>query len=851
MAIEQSNQIEDRIPPGTIFSSTTDLDKFNVIPPSSSQKSSGMSLLGRLLCSVPCDATIPLVDMTSSSMSDADSSFQSLLQSLTFSLSTLSFSNTPASNPFLNPSPDDMARLRLKGGLERKTVTDSDDRDKKKRKKNISSSSSNTDPNPSSLSSSDLSPSIVDLLSSASQVLSSRYFSSFLQTSKKRKIVDEIRLGSIEAIHELHATVMKPRLEEFEKFYLERCQQAAENGDPIPVKDYSHQPLPNKSDEEPITPLPSYIYSNITTINLLPLSPTPSLLSSSLGRILYHFGRLPYEFIRANNWEEEPSYKKYNHVFYTNKYRIKLLHIPFPTHANTPLLSSYSRFLATLESDLLLLVVDGSSGAEFQYTTELAEYILMAQLRGVKDVILCVTKLDTGVQKWSEKRYTSLLANLISSFLKPMGFGLSHIHSIPISDENGENITFRTDPLLQSWYKGPTFLQLIDKIGKRETDQQCMLTLLEKPRFDNGTIQAQVQLQCGALLAQEPLSFYSPSVPAAFGPIHISNLIRLIPYDERDIAIYPDKEINNSVKKIEIESEPKEKKKLSKSEQKKQEQLSKKEYARKAYKNKEWKDRGEWEQYEEESKQDSIQYLPSSDTLLALLPPDRAVFTLDSIPALSVNEQDLLSMQLSGIDMVEQTKQVSKRVVEYLLQEAKSGDILFSPADSLKLVTSFRAELLCLSHWPNDLSLKSGSSCSLIPMIRLQSVLPTSIDYFDEICKYSELKTKNSFEALFQQLTSLGISVTVEKIVSILNKTNRSILKKKPEELKGPTHGYNNSSSSSPSSASLGWDLALLHFTCSPSLLGSTRTSSTMLSNFLLLHQQKLIGIGSIAQIIA
>ena len=63
--------------------------------------------------------------------------------------------------------------------------------------------------------------------------------------------------------------------------------------------------------------------------------------------------------------------------------------------------------------------------------------------------------------KWSKARYDEIQTGL-TPFLKATGYGEDDILWIPISGLTGANINESVDNKTCNWYKGPTFLEIID-----------------------------------------------------------------------------------------------------------------------------------------------------------------------------------------------------------------------------------------------------------------------------------------------------------------------------------------------------------------------------------------------------
>merc|ERR1712137_652270 len=95
---------------------------------------------------------------------------------------------------------------------------------------------------------------------------------------------------------------------------------------------------------------------------------------------------------------------------------------------------------------------------------------------GVKQMIVCVNKMDDKSVNFAEARYTEI-KNEVSAFLKKTGYKPKKIPFIPISGWNGDNVIEKSENI--KWYKGPTLLEALDNIKppKRPTDKPPRLPL--------------------------------------------------------------------------------------------------------------------------------------------------------------------------------------------------------------------------------------------------------------------------------------------------------------------------------------------------------------------------------------
>jgi len=167
--------------------------------------------------------------------------------------------------------------------------------------------------------------------------------------------------------------------------------------------------------------------------------------------------------------------------FETNKYYFTI--IDAPGHRDF----IKNMITGTSQADVAVLVIDSCPGgfeAGFSKTGQTREHALLAYTLGVRQMIVCINKMDDKGVNWSEKRYNEI-KDEVSSYLKKIGYkpegdprqGLPPIQFIPISGWHGDNMLERSPNT--PWYKGPTLLEALDMIQppKRPIDKPLRLPL--------------------------------------------------------------------------------------------------------------------------------------------------------------------------------------------------------------------------------------------------------------------------------------------------------------------------------------------------------------------------------------
>jgi elongation factor 1-alpha len=133
----------------------------------------------------------------------------------------------------------------------------------------------------------------------------------------------------------------------------------------------------------------------------------------------------------------------------------------------------------TSQADVAVLVIAAGTGefeAGIAKNGQTREHALLAYTLGVKQMIVCVNKMDDKSVNWGEARYNEI-KNEVSNFVKKIGYNPETIPFVPISGWLGDNMLERSDNL--PWYKGPTLLEALDAIKepKRPSDKPLRVPL--------------------------------------------------------------------------------------------------------------------------------------------------------------------------------------------------------------------------------------------------------------------------------------------------------------------------------------------------------------------------------------
>jgi len=133
----------------------------------------------------------------------------------------------------------------------------------------------------------------------------------------------------------------------------------------------------------------------------------------------------------------------------------------------------------TSQADCAILMIAGAAGefeAGYAKNGQTREHALLAYTLGVKEMIVCVNKMDDKSVNYAEARYTEIKEEL-GKFLTKCGYKTKDMDFVPISGWVGDNMIDRSANM--KWYKGRTMIEALDNIKppKRPSEKPLRLPL--------------------------------------------------------------------------------------------------------------------------------------------------------------------------------------------------------------------------------------------------------------------------------------------------------------------------------------------------------------------------------------
>jgi elongation factor 1-alpha len=175
----------------------------------------------------------------------------------------------------------------------------------------------------------------------------------------------------------------------------------------------------------------------------------------------------------------------------------------------------------TSQADCALLMIASPPGefeAGISKEGQTREHALLAFTLGVKQMIVCVNKMDDKSVNWSEERFEEIKKE-VSDYLKKVGYNPEKVNFVPISGWHGDNMLEKSPNL--SWYKGPTLIEALDTIipPKRPTEKPLRLPLQDVYKIGGiGTVPVG-RVETGVL---------KPGMTVTFAPSNVTTEVKSV-----------------------------------------------------------------------------------------------------------------------------------------------------------------------------------------------------------------------------------------------------------------------------------------------------------------------------------
>lgn len=189
--------------------------------------------------------------------------------------------------------------------------------------------------------------------------------------------------------------------------------------------------------------------------------------------------------------------------FETNKNKVTI--IDAPGHRDF----IKNMITGTAQADCAILVVAATKGefeAGISSEGQTREHLLLAYTLGVKQLIVCVNKMDADTVMYSKDRYDEIKTEM-NGYLKKIGYNPEKVNFVPISGWSGENMIAKSEKM--PWYNGPCLIEAIDLLEapKRPTEKPLRIPINDVYKIEGFGTVAVGRVETGVLKKKANIVF--------------------------------------------------------------------------------------------------------------------------------------------------------------------------------------------------------------------------------------------------------------------------------------------------------------------------------------------------------
>ena len=219
--------------------------------------------------------------------------------------------------------------------------------------------------------------------------------------------------------------------------------------------------------------------------------------STSCGHLLYKMGKIDKRTLeKLENEAKEMGRMSFKYAWIVDRLKaerergisieVSTMNFESPKYSysflNTPGHKDFMKNLITgaSQADCAILVVAAAAN-EFETgissTGQTRDHALIAFTFGIKQLIVCVNKMDDASVNWSQSRFEEIKGKMSTS-LKKIGYKPEEAQFIPISGYLGDNLTEKSTNL--SWYTGQTLIEALDslQLPKKPVEKPLRIPLI-------------------------------------------------------------------------------------------------------------------------------------------------------------------------------------------------------------------------------------------------------------------------------------------------------------------------------------------------------------------------------------
>jgi elongation factor 1-alpha len=183
----------------------------------------------------------------------------------------------------------------------------------------------------------------------------------------------------------------------------------------------------------------------------------------------------------------------------------------------------------TSQADVAILIIAAGQGefeAGISKEGQTREHALLAFTMGVKQMVVCMNKMDEKTVNYSQERYNEIKKEL-SDYLKKIGYNPDKINFIPISGWTGDNMIEKSENM--KWYNGPSLIEALDTLEppKRPKDKPLRLPLQDVYKIGGiGTVPVG-RVETGVL---------KPGMVLTFAPMNVTTECKSVEMHHESLA---------------------------------------------------------------------------------------------------------------------------------------------------------------------------------------------------------------------------------------------------------------------------------------------------------------------------
>lgn len=168
------------------------------------------------------------------------------------------------------------------------------------------------------------------------------------------------------------------------------------------------------------------------------------------------------------------------------------------------------------QADAAILVVSARKGefeAGMSAEGQTREHAILARTMGINQLIIAINKMDATEPPYSEKRYKEIV-EVLSKFLKSIGYDVSKVPFIPISAWTGENLIERSPNM--PWYNGPVLVEALDYLvpPAKPIDKPLRIPIQDVYSISGVGTVAVGRVESGVLKSGDKVSIMPPALTA-------------------------------------------------------------------------------------------------------------------------------------------------------------------------------------------------------------------------------------------------------------------------------------------------------------------------------------------------